>query len=700
MGVYGIAGTRENRMPKEFTWLIVAISILPIILNLFGVDFGSRGISFSWSDIEGMAFPEKLDAMFFRLSGAFSHTLLEWSAFCAAIFTAILAFIHFRIKGDIVTPIIGMALFWAGCMDAFHTLAADRLIEATADNSNLIPFTWAICRIFNALIIIGGVSFIYFFKMSSNKKTLNFLFVTIISLFFGVTAYGTIQYCATSQVLPETMFPDALVTRPWDLISLILFALSAIFILPAFHKRHRNHFSHALLISTVPNIATQLHMAFGSTALFDNHFNIAHFLKVISYLVPFFGLMLSYIQAFQDEKLEREITERKRAVKAVIDNEKRQRVMLESLPNALLLVDKDGNIELMNSRAEQYFGYQKEEIIGKSVETLIPVRFKQSHKKYVHSYSQKPVSRPMDKAKRNLFGRRKDGSEFPVDVALMPIQINDKTFILSSIVDMTERKKAEAKIAMKTKELERSNAELEQFAYVASHDLQEPLRKISSFAQLFAQKYQGQIDEDAEKYIHFIVDGASRMKTLIMDLLNFSRAGKQDVPFEPLDCLTIVDEAIANLKTMVEENQAEIIPDNLPTIMGNRTQFIQVFQNLIGNAIKFRRDESVKVHLGAEQKGDYWKFFICDNGIGFDPQFADKVFAIFQRLHSRAEFAGTGIGLAICKKIIENHGGKIWVESQPGKGSTFYFTIPKDERRSNEQYQIFGQGAASVTGGG
>ena len=195
----------ENKFPKSFIWVVATICALPFLLNLLGVDFGSQAVPFPWSDSVEMASSEKIDAMFYRLSGAFSHTLLEWSAFCTAIFTVILAFIHFRIKQDIVTPIIGIALFWAGCMDAFHTLAAARLIEATAENRNLIPFTWAICRLFNAGILLVGV-WLLLQRGKEREPHASFKFVSIVSVLFGFVAYGIIQYCATSRELPRRCF--------------------------------------------------------------------------------------------------------------------------------------------------------------------------------------------------------------------------------------------------------------------------------------------------------------------------------------------------------------------------------------------------------------------------------------------------------------------------------------------------------------
>ena len=227
-------------------------------------------------------------------------------------------------------------------------------------------------------------------------------------------------------------------------------------------------------------------------------------------------------------------------------------------------------------------------------------------------------------------------------------------------------------------ELQRSNVELEQFAYVASHDLQEPLRMVSSYVQLLANRYGDELDQDAKEFIHFAVDGATRMQVLIDDLLRYARVATQGVTFEPTDCNAVVGRVLADLDAVIKGSGAEVVCDSLPTMEVDASQLGQLFQNLIGNAVKFHGQDPPTVRIEANRRAGNWLFSVSDNGIGIDPRHKDRIFEIFSRLHGRGDYPGTGIGLAVCKKIVERHGGRIWVVSEPGTGSTFNFTMPQE----------------------
>jgi signal transduction histidine kinase len=261
-----------------------------------------------------------------------------------------------------------------------------------------------------------------------------------------------------------------------------------------------------------------------------------------------------------------------------------------------------------------------------------------------------------------------------------------------SFVEALHRKRAEkalqqahdvleARVQQRTAELERSNAELEQFAYVASHDLQEPLRAVGGFVELLQMRYQNQLDEKADSYIGFAVDGVNRMHHLINDLLAYSRVETLGTDFSKVDCNQAVDEAVKNLTTTIASSAAKVTRQQLPSLTADYMQMVQLFQNLVSNAIKFRRDQPPRVQISAVRSDD-WVFSVQDNGIGIDPKYADRIFVIFQRLHHRDEYPGTGIGLAICKRIVERHGGRIWFESKMGEGTTFFFTLPDKESKN------------------
>jgi PAS domain S-box-containing protein len=355
-----------------------------------------------------------------------------------------------------------------------------------------------------------------------------------------------------------------------------------------------------------------------------------------------------------------DISARKRA-------EARFRVAVESSPNGMVMINREGKIELINREIERLFGYARDELLGQRIELLVPDRLRGRHPGFRSDFFADPQARAMG-AGRDLFGVRKDGVEIPVEIGLNPIETDEGLFVLASVVDITERKRSET-------ELRRSNEELERFAYVASHDLQEPLRMVGSYVQLLAKRYRGKLDADADDYIGFALDGALRMQRLIEDLLAFSRVGTRGAALLATDADVVLETALGSLKLAIEEAAGAVTHDRLPTVLADAGQLEHLFLNLISNAIKFRRAEPPRVHVAAARGDGVWRFSVRDNGIGIEPQYFERIFILFQRLHAREDYPGTGIGLAIAKKIVERHGGRIWVESEPGRGSTFFFTL-------------------------
>ncbi|MDJ1169931.1 ATP-binding protein [Roseofilum sp. BLCC_M154] len=375
------------QLPRSLAIAILSICLLPITLNLIGVDFGTYAPALDLEAAANLTPNQLTDTLHHTLSGSFTHTILEWSAFCTAIFTTILAFAHFKIQQDVTTPILGITLFFAGVMDAFHTLAADRLISAVADNHNLIPFTWAICRLFNAIITLIGVCLLLL--PTAQRWQRKFPIVIILSLIFGLIAYQIIYLCATQSTLPETMYPGALFTRPWDLIPLLLFLIGGLWIYPHFYHQYPSLFSHALIISTLPNVATQLHMAFGSTSLFDNHFNIAHFLKIIAYLVPLTGLILDYIHTYHhlentNQTLNIEIIQRQQIAEQLQNSEKRLKSKNQQLNQTLAQLQQT-QTQLIQTEKMSSLGQM---VAGLAHEINNPVNFIYGNLRHTEIYSQ------------------------------------------------------------------------------------------------------------------------------------------------------------------------------------------------------------------------------------------------------------------------------------------------------------------------
>jgi PAS domain S-box-containing protein len=372
-----------------------------------------------------------------------------------------------------------------------------------------------------------------------------------------------------------------------------------------------------------------------------------------------------------------DITERKRGEEILEKLRRQNELILNSAGEGILGLDREGKHTFVNPAAARMLGYKDEELIGRH-----------SHSIWHHT---KPNGSPYPEEECQILSSykdghvhsvanevfwRKDGRGFPVEYTSTPII--ERGILVGAVVtftDITERKQAEEALKKKTEELARSNKELEQFAYVASHDLQEPLRMVTSYVQLLSRRYEGKLDGNADEFIAYAVDGATRMQRLINDLLTYSRVGTKGKEFEPTDCERVFEHSLKNLQVAIEEQEAVITHDPLPTVMADHVQLGQLFQNLIGNAIKFRGKEAPHIHLSARSNGNGWLFSVRDNGIGIALEYAERIFIIFQRLHNREEYPGTGIGLAVCKKIVERHGGHIWVESDPGKGATFYFTI-------------------------
>ena len=367
-----------------------------------------------------------------------------------------------------------------------------------------------------------------------------------------------------------------------------------------------------------------------------------------------------------------DITQFKKSEKALELLNIYNRSLIEASLDPLVTIGPDGKITDVNNSTEVATGFSRDEIIGTDFSHYFtdPNKARQGYKQVFHDGLVRDYA---------LEIKHKNGQITPVlyNASVYRDNSNNVIGVFASARDITERKEAEKVLKLRLDELARSNAELEQFAYISSHDLQEPLRMIASYLQLLERRYKGELDAKADKYIKFSVDGATRMQNLIDDLLDFSRVTTQANELKPTDLESVYTEVLSNLEVLISENDAIIKHETLPIIIADKTQISQVFQNLINNAIKFRSKDQPKINITVKEEDNQWLFAVQDNGIGIDPKHSDRIFEVFKRLHKRRDYPGTGIGLAICRKIIERHGGRIWVESELGKGSIFYFTLQK-----------------------
>jgi PAS domain S-box-containing protein len=350
-------------------------------------------------------------------------------------------------------------------------------------------------------------------------------------------------------------------------------------------------------------------------------------------------------------------------------------LLFDVCPVGLILLDSAGTIARVNDEIERMFGYRRTELVGSCTERLVPGAVQKRHAAQRRLYFAQPERRTVGQG-AELQAVRRDGTEFLVEVAMTPLSTAHGVCALAAVTDISERKALEEEHTRRHQELERSNLELEQFAAIASHDMREPLRMVVSYTELLAEHFDGKLDARTQKFMSYVTEGAKRMQRLIDDLLAYSRLDvhrQHPVPTRVEDALRDV---LQDMRPLIQETGAQITYGDLPTLLVDAVQFERLLANVIHNAIKFRRDEPPRVQIRADAWQGMWRLAVQDNGIGLDKAHSQRIFQMFQRLNERAKYEGSGIGLAVAKKIVERHGGQIWVDSSPGQGATFYFTLP------------------------
>ena len=616
---------------------------------------------------------------------------------------------------------IGIAYFFVASLDLLHTFAYKGMGIFPHIDLNPPTQLWIAARYMESISLLVALLLLFntragnakeyvepkeYFKPVEKEK----FFWRTFSLYAGITAA-----CVMS-IFVFGNFPDSYIEgsglTPFKVTSeyiICFILLCSLIILYTKKDRFEERVFKLLAASIVATIFGELAFTL-YTNVTDFSNLIGHFLKVLSFYFIYQAVIRTgfddpYTLLFRElkqseEALRQEATflrddkgriynmlgvkrdepESEPAVTGFQIKEKDRRSLVQNF-HGLVELNLDQNFEpvSINGAVEEITGYSKDDFLYHRVkwrEIVVP-----EDKSLIFEKMEKTITDPNISTELEYRIKNRNGETKWIWEILQKLpagsRIPGETGKIQGIVrDITERKMAEEMLKLKLEELARSNAELEQFAYVSSHDLQEPLRMITSYLQLLQRRYQGKLDDKADKYIYYAVDGASRMQNLINDLLEFSRVTTKAREPEPTDCEFLLNQVLSNLDLYIKENKASVSHDPLPEVLADNTQLAQVFQNLIINGIKFHSEEAPKIHISAEKKAKEWIFSVKDNGIGIDPQYSEKIFEVFKRLHNKEDYPGTGIGLAICKKIVERHGGRIWVESELGKGSTFYFTLP------------------------
>ncbi len=604
------------------------------------------------------------------------HSLVELFSVIVACGIFMIAWNSRRILDNNYLLFVGIAFLFVGGLDLLQALAHKEMNVFPGRGEYLAARLWIAARYMgSASLLVAPL------LLGRNlKPRLIFAAYTAVTALLLVLIFSQAIFPPSADGAGQMLFEKI----SEYVIAVLFFAALALLL------AKRDAFDHYVLKLLVFSILLRIgsDVAFASRASFDDPSSIiGHFLRIISFYLFYkalieTGLVEPYNLLFRNLKQSEE------ALRAERD---RAQNYLDLAKAVLIVINADQGVRLINKKGQEILGYREDEIVGKNwFDSFVPGRVREE----VRAAFKKLIAGeivPVEYFENPILTRSGEERVIAWHNAVLEDDKGKIVATLSSGEDITERKRAEAQLALKTAELERSNAELEHFASIVSHDLKEPLVTIGGFAEILKTRYGNALDEKGKKFLAGIVNGAISMERLISDLLAYSRVTSRARPSEPVNCNTVLGAVLSNLKAAVDESGAVITSDDLPMVRGDEMQFVQLFQNLIGNAIKYRSDSQPRIHVSARpvaEGGDKsafrapqsgiksgWLFSISDNGIGIDSRHFEYIFGIFQRVDHGGKYPGTGIGLAICKKIVERHGGRIWVESAPGKGSTFYFTI-------------------------
>ena len=700
----------STRMPPFWVGIVVGLSVLPFLLHLIGVDFGTQS-----TPLAAVGAAVSLDTLHQTLRGSFTHTLLEWTALCLAFSTVVFAFIHFHLQRDSVTPVIGVALFCAGTIDALHTLMADHVIASVADHHDLIPVTWALCRFLYALIMLVGVGVVLGLKRAQwHSKTSG---VVGVSLFFGALAYSLMHWLAVSTQLPQTLFPDAWITRPYDVVPLGLFLVAGVWVYPRLWRREPSLFSHALVLSVIPDVMTQLHMAFGSTALFDPHFNMAHALKILAYLVPASGLALDYVRTYRDkaqvvaqleavhtamEKRSEQLEEANQALvirndecklseQALRESEERFRELITGSYLGIF-IHQNGRPLFVNQACAEIFGYATPETFLDALPSVMTLFVPCEHDR-LRQYNVERMQGQEPPRTYEVQGVRLDGEEMWLGIMAQAIQWDGASAVLMSCRDITERRRAEEELRQTKEALQTTNDEMQevhehlasmvakasemaaqaqvanaaksQFLANMSHEIRTPMNGIIGMTELALET---DLTDEQQECLLMVRSSAEALLILINDILDFSKieAGKlalETIAFSLRDC---VYGACDVLRSMAQEQGLLLLCDvdhDVPdALLGDPGRLRQIILNLLSNALKFTLEGEVAVHVRLEtpeapasagvETADVpelccLRVAVRDTGIGIPPEKLRTIFEPFTQADGSTTRTYGGTGLGL-----------------------------------------------------
>lgn len=604
------------------------------------------------------------------------------------------SWIHYRDFQNRISLGVTLSNLLASLLACAQTYILRNGFSSTLSQADIAQSLWIYHRIIFLTLILVSVLIHLSSMRSLTIKThlIKIIFITLSLL--SILEIYIFLHIAADNFSFFILFENSLKFLPELILSSIL-SLN-IFLYYRLYKKEPQLFSLAFLTSFIPFTLGSIYIFFKQGIEFDTTLQNSFLYIIMFDVMTYIGLsteimritsrdkqalsMLAETQAMlaerkiQLEKTNESLRNTNEALKKA--NEKTS-LIIDTAHDAFIAMDPQGVVTEWNRQAEEMFGWKSKEAIGKSLtQIIIPPSERQLLENDIKNFF-KEGKDPVLKQQMEVTAVHRNGEEFPVELSISILKSQNSYAFNTFVRDITERKKAQAELAQRAEELAESNKELEQFAYVASHDLQEPLRMVSSYAQLLKRRYSNKLDGDADEFIGFTVDGVNRMQSLINDLLQYSRVGRKGKELVIHDANISLKQAIKNLEIAISESHGTVTSDPLPQVMADPVQLTQLFQNLIGNALKFKGAAHPIVHIGVNDCGTDWLFSVEDNGIGIEKEYLDKIFVIFQRLHSHEKYKGTGIGLAICKKIVERHGGHIEVESEIGKGSKFLFTIPK-----------------------